>query len=116
MTNRVRQIKSTSGLPATYGLSPLQTDQRAGAAARVWLGPREVFGLDRDCVCVCQRDRERGTAVIAFGYHSVSSYHESQCVYLGSAWDMLYIYTVYVPVCVKLVESLFEISRKFQLR
>lgn len=31
----------------------------AGAAARVWLRLREVFGLDRDFVCACVRERDR---------------------------------------------------------
>ncbi len=54
--------RSTSGLPATYGLSPPQTDQQseAGAAARVWLGRCEVFGpRPRFHVCMHQRERER---------------------------------------------------------
>lgn len=80
---------SVSGLPATSGLSLPQTDQQseAGAAARVWLRPSEVFGLDWDFVCQRAQEietkRERETVTIKL--------LQRQSVCLGDGWGVLYM-------------------------
>lgn len=67
-----------------------------------------------------ERERETGTAVIAFGFSLVSGYLKVKprqrvrvCIRAVTGRCCMYMC---LYVCVRLVESLFEISIKFQLK
>lgn len=100
---------SVSGLAATSGLSLPQTDQQseAGAAARVWLRPSEVFGLDWDFVCQraqemeTKRERERETA-------GTIKLLQRQSVCLGDGWSVLYMC---MRVCLKLFCTIWNFQK-----